>query len=388
MNIHEYQAKRLLSSFGVTVPRGDVAFSPEEAAKIAKRLGGRVVVKAQIHAGGRGKAGGIRISETPQEAASAAKDLIGGRLVTHQTGGVGAPVHAVLVEEAVDIRQEWYLAMLMSTNPAAPMVVASPDGGVDIESVARSTPERIHTRYSDHIVGLSPYKMRDICEALEIPIKNRGAVRDVITGVFRLFTEKDCSLVEINPLILTGEGQVVAADGKVTLEDDALFKHPDMLELQDTSQMNELELRAANAKISYVKLDGGNVGCMVNGAGLAMATMDVIKDAGAEPANFLDVGGSTDKGRIEEAFRIIMADPEVKVILINLFAGIARADVVAEGIIAAAEASSTTLPIVVAMRGTNAEEGRRLLSASSLRVVSAADLAGAAVSLHKLLEEE
>jgi succinyl-CoA synthetase beta subunit len=385
VNIHEYQAKDLLHRYRVPVPAGKVASTPEEARRIAEELGGSVVVKAQVHAGGRGKAGGVKLASSPAEAAEHAAGMLGRNLITHQTGPEGVPVRKVLVAEATDIASELYLSIIIDGDAGVPVVMASTEGGVEIEEVAEKTPDRLFRVAGDPLIGLSPYKARDIAISLGVPASARRDTQALILNLYRLFQENDCSLVEINPLVITKDDKVIALDAKVNLEDDALFRHPELRELHDPEQMDELERRAGDADLAYVKLEGGKVGCMVNGAGLAMATMDITKWAGADPANFLDIGGSADQERIEEAFKIIVSDKDVEVILVNLFAGIARADVVATGIVNAAKETGAKLPIVVAMRGTNAEEGRKILDESGLNITSVADLAGAAETLKSMV---
>jgi succinyl-CoA synthetase beta subunit len=385
VNIHEYQAKDILQRFGVPVPRGDVASTPAEARAAAEKLGGQVVVKAQVHAGGRGKAGGVKLASNPDEAEKYAAGMLGTQLVTHQTGPQGVPVRKVLIAEATDIADELYLSIIVDGDLGVPVVIASTEGGVEIEVVAEKTPEKLFRVAGDPLLGLSPYHARDIAAALKVPASAQRATAALISNLYRVFVENDCSLVEINPLVITKSGDVIALDAKINLEDDALFRHKDLASLHDPEQEDELELRAHEADLAYVKLDGGRVGCMVNGAGLAMATMDITKWAGADPANFLDIGGSADEKRIEEAFKIIVSDKDVEIILVNLFAGIARADVVAQGIVNAAKETDAKLPMVVAMRGTNADEGRRILNESGLDISAAPDLAGAAEVLRDRL---
>ncbi len=385
MNIHEYQAKDILESFGVPVPKGIVASTPEEAGAAAEELGGTVVVKAQVHAGGRGKAGGVKVVSGSDAAREAAAGMLGTNLVTHQTGPQGVPVRKVMVAEATDIADELYLSIIVDGDIGAPVVIASTEGGMDIEEVAEKTPDKLFRVAGDPLIGLSPYHCRDIAALLQVPASAQRATAALISNLYRVFTENDCSLLEINPLVVTADDEVIALDAKINLEDDALFRHKDLAALHDPEQEDELERRAGSADLAYVKLDGGKVGCMVNGAGLAMATMDITKWAGADPANFLDIGGSADQDRIEEAFRIIVSDDDVEIILVNLFAGIARSDVVAQGIVNAAKETGATLPMVVAMRGTNAEEGRRILNESGLDITAAPDLAGAAEVLRDKL---
>jgi len=387
VNIHEYQAKEILDRYGVPTPKSEVANTADEAAAIAGKFGGRAVVKAQVHAGGRGKVGGVKLVNSADEAKDVASNLIGSRLVTKQTGAAGVPVEKVMVAETLDIKDELYLSIVVDGDIGAPMIMASTEGGVEIEEVAEATPEKIIRVAGDPLVGLSPYKARDVALALEVPPSALRQTTKLITDLYKVFVDNDCSLVEINPLIVTDDDQVVALDAKINLEDDALFRHPDLAKLDDVNQQDPLERRAHDADLAYVKLDGGRVGCMVNGAGLAMATMDITKSVGADPANFLDIGGSADQDRIEQAFKIIMDDEDVDIVLVNLFAGIARSDVVANGIVAAAKETGAQVPMVVAMRGTNAEEGTRILSESGLDITGAPDLAGAAEVLKSKLQE-
>jgi len=387
VNIHEYQAKAILDKFGVPTPKAEVASTAAEAKEIASRIGGRVVVKAQVHAGGRGKVGGVRLVNTPEEAEEVAASLLGTRLVTNQTSASGVPVEKVMIAETLDIKDELYISIVIDGDIGAPLVMASTEGGMDIEEVAESTPEKIFRIAGDPLIGLTTYHARDIALALGVPAKSVRATTKLITDLYNVFVENDCSLVEINPLVITEDDQVFALDAKINIEDDALFRHPDIVALRDPNQQDPLEQRADKSQLAYVKLDGGRVGCMVNGAGLAMATMDITKAAGADPANFLDIGGSADQARIEEAFKIIIDDDDVEMILVNLFAGIARSDIVAQGIVAAAKETNTSVPMVVAMRGTNAEEGIKILADSGLNITGAPDLAGAAEVLKaKLLE--
>ena len=387
VNIHEYQAKEILDRFGVPTPRAEVASTAWEAKEIASRIGGRVVVKAQVHAGGRGKVGGVKLVETPEEAKQVTASLLGTRLVTNQTGPSGLPVEKVMIAETLDIKDELYLSIVIDGDIGAPVVMASTEGGMEIEQVAEATPEKIFRVAGDPLIGLTTYHARDIALALGVPAKALRTTTKLVTDLYRVFIENDCSLVEINPLVITKDDQVAALDAKITLEDDALFRHPELGGLRDPNQQDPLEQRAEQADLAYVKLDGGRVGCMVNGAGLAMATMDITKAAGADPANFLDIGGSADQARIEEAFKIIIDDDDVEMILVNLFAGIARSDIVAQGIVAAAKETDAQLPMVVAMRGTNAEEGIKILADSDLNITGAPDLAGAAVVIKQKLQE-
>ena len=387
MKIHEYQASQLLADYGVPVPRGEVASTADEARRIAANIGGKVVVKAQVHAGGRGKGGGVKLADTPDDAAEAAAGMLGRALVTPQTSPEGIVVRQVMVAEATDIAHELYLAIVVDGEAGVPMAMASTEGGVEIEVVAETNPEMIVQVAGDPILGLTPYRARALARQLDLPSNLVRPAADLIGRLYRLFVEKDCTLAEINPLVITSSGQIVALDAKIDLEDDALFRHPELAGLHDPEQDDPEELRAAQAGLSYVKLEGGRVGCMVNGAGLAMATMDITRWAGAEPANFLDVGGSASESAIAEAFRIIVSDPEVEVVLVNLFGGILRTDAAARGIVSAAKETGSDLPIVVAMRGTNSDEGLSILGESDLNITPATDLSGASEALKSILEK-
>ena len=387
MDIHEYQAKELFATYGIPVLPGKVAETAEQAEEAAIDLGTPVVVKAQVHAGGRGKAGGVKLADSPDEATRVAADMLGSTIVTHQTGPAGVPVEKVLITPAADIAHEFYLSIVVDGDIGAPVVIATREGGIDIEQIAQDNPDAIIRTPGDPLLGLLPYKARDIALALQLPQNLTRDATALISNAYRLFTENDCSLVEINPLILTEQGKLLALDAKVAFEDDALFRHPELADLRDPNQMNPQERAASQYGLAYVKLDGGRVGCMVNGAGLAMATMDITKWAGAAPANFLDIGGSADQERIEQAFRIVVSDDDVDIILVNLFAGIARSDIVAQGIIKAATELGVNTPIVAAMRGTNAKAGSKLLRESNLDVTPAPDLAGAAQILREKLAQ-
>ena len=389
MNIHEYQAKEIFEKFGVPTPNSGVASTAEEAIEIADRIGGRVVVKAQVHAGGRGKAGGVKLVESSKQAGQLTEELIGTHLVTNQTGPTGVPIEKVMIAETLDIKDELYLSIVIDGDLGAPVVMASSEGGMDIEEVAATTPEKIFRVIADPLIGLSPYHARDLAIALEVPSESIRATTKLIIDLYKVFIENDCSLVEVNPLVVTKDNAIVALDAKINLEDDALFRHPELANLIDPNQLDPLEQRAYKSDLAYVKLSGGRVGCMVNGAGLAMATMDITKNAGADPANFLDIGGSGNQEPIEEAFKIIVDDTDVEIVLVNLFAGIARSDVVAAGIVAAAAETAAKMPLVVSMRGTNAKEGIEILTDSDLDITVVTDLAGAAdVLQQKLLELE
>ena len=374
MKIHEYQAKEILSKGGVAVPEGGVATTSEEARAVATRLGRKVVVKAQVHAGGRGKAGGIKVVSTPQEAEEAAKSLLGTTLVTFQTGPEGAPVNSVLVEEAIEVKRELYLGLVIDGAAQGVVVMASAAGGMEIEEVAENTPELLLREKVDPVLGLLPFQGRKIAFGLDIGPKLVRPLSTMIANLYQVFLDNDCSLVEINPLVLTEDGRILAADAKMDFEDDAFFRHKDLEDLRDTSQEDPLELRAREADVSYVKLDG-TVGCLVNGAGLAMATLDVIGESGASPANFLDVGGGANEEKVAEALRIILSDPNVDTVLINIFGGILRGDMIAAGILAAIDGTEhQDRRIVVRMLGTNADQGRQMLQASSLNISLVEDL--------------
>jgi len=384
VKVHEYQAKEILSKGGIPVPKGMVAKTPEEAAAVAKELGGRSVVKAQVHAGGRGKAGGIKIVSTPDEAATAAKELIGTKLVTFQTGPEGVPIRSVLVEEALEVDRELYVGMVIDGAAQGVVVMVSEAGGMDIEEVAEETPERIIRIPIDPVLGLIPYQGRKVAYGLNMTADQIRPVSSMMSKLYDVFLDNDCSLVEINPLVVTKDGRVLAADAKLNIDDDAMFRHRNLQELHDPEQEDELEAEAGKYGISYVKLDG-DVGCMVNGAGLAMATMDVTFAAGTMPANFLDVGGGADEEKVAQALKIILSDHNVSKVLINIFGGILRCDVVARGALMAAEAANVKMPpMVVRMLGTNAEEGRKLLEESDLNVTLVGDLGQAAQAIKAL----
>ena len=381
MKIHEYQAKNILAEGGVPVPKGGVATTPKEAREIAASLGGSVAVKAQVHAGGRGKAGGIKLVSSAEEAERAAASLLGSSLVTFQTGPEGVPVQSVLVEEALDVERELYVAMVIDGAAEAVVVMASEAGGMDIEEVAEKTPERLLRVKVDPVLGLQPYQGRKIAYGLNLGPEQVRPATAMMANLYRIFESNDCSLLEINPLVVTGDGRLLAADAKLNFDDDALYRHPQLQELRDADQEDPLEARAREFDVSYVKLDG-NVGCMVNGAGLAMATMDVIGESGAGPANFLDVGGRADQERVSQALAIILSDPNVTSVFINIFGGILRCDMVARGVIAAVEAMPRMdRPMVVRMLGTNAEAGRELMAKSGLDVTIVDDMSQAAAAI-------
>jgi len=384
LKIHEYQAKSILARFGVPVPRGEVTFNGHDAAAIAQRLGTSVVVvKAQIHAGGRGKGGGVKLAKSPDEAERIAKSMIGMTLVTHQTGPEGRKVGRVLIEEGLQIERELYLSMLIDRAAGKPVIIASAAGGMDIEDVAAKSPEKILREHVDPATGVIPFQARKLAFAMGLEAGPAGKMVKVLDAIYKAFIETDASMIEINPLILTKSGDLLALDAKVTFDDNALYRHPDIREFRDLTEEDPLEVEASKFSLNYIRLDG-NIGCMVNGAGLAMATMDIIKLAGGEPANFLDVGGGANAEQIKNAFRILMADRNVKAVFINIFGGILRCDVLAAGVIAAVKELGVPVPIVIRMEGTNVEEGKRMLKESGLNFTTADSMdegAKAAVSL-------
>ena len=371
MKIHEYQAKSVLARFGVTVPRGEVAFTSQEAGEIARRLGGNIaVVKAQIHAGGRGKGGGVKIAKSPDEAEQLAKQILGMTLVTHQTGPEGRKVGRVLIEEGLQIERELYLSIVIDRASASPVIIASASGGMDIEEVAAKEPEKILREQIDPGTGVIPFQARKLAFGMGLGSGPANKLVKLLDSIYKAFIETDASMIEVNPLILTKSGDLLALDAKVSFDDNALFRHPDLRDLRDLGEEDPLEVEASKFSLNYIRLDG-NIGCMVNGAGLAMATMDIIKLAGGEPANFLDVGGGANAEQIKNAFRILMADSNVKAVLINIFGGILRCDVLAQGVIAAVQELGVRVPIVIRMEGTNVEEGKRLLRESGLNFTTA-----------------
>ncbi len=384
VKIHEYQAKAVLARFGVPVPRGEVAFSAAEAGEIARRLGSSIsVVKAQIHAGGRGKGGGVKIAKSPAEAEQLANQILGMNLVTHQTGPEGKKVGRVLIEEGLQIERELYLSILVDRAAQAPVVIASAAGGMDIEEVAATAPEKIIKEYVDRGTGIVPFEARKIAFAIGLDGKTAGKMVQLLESVYRAFVDTDASMIEINPLIVTKDGDLLALDAKVTFDDNALYRHPDLKDLRDLTEEDPLEVEASKFSLNYIRLDG-NIGCMVNGAGLAMATMDIIKLAGGEPANFLDVGGGANADQIKNAFRILMMDRNVKAVLINIFGGILRCDVLAAGVIAAVRELGVPVPIVIRMEGTNVVEGKRMLKESGLNFSTADSMGDAATTVVEL----
>jgi succinyl-CoA synthetase beta subunit len=376
MNIHEHQAKELLRPYGVPVPQGRVASTAAEAAAAARELGGTVVVKAQIHAGGRGKAGGVKVVKNPEEAEKAAAGMLGKTLVTHQTGPEGREVRRLLIEEGLPIARELYLGMVLDRATGRVTVIASTEGGVEIEEVARKTPEKIIKEVVDPAVGLLPFQCRRLAYALGLN-KQAGPFTSLLQSLARAFVEKDCSLAEINPLVVTQDGRLLALDAKINIDNNALFRRPEIEALRDLNEEDPKEHDAARLGLSYISLDG-NIGCMVNGAGLAMATMDIIKLAGGEPANFLDVGGGATKERVTEAFKILLSDKRVRGVLVNIFGGIMRCDVIAQGVVDAARELAVTVPLVVRLQGTNVDQGRKILADSGLAITPADTIGDAA----------
>lgn len=378
MKIHEYQGKAILRQYGVPVPKGEVATSPREARQIAEALqGAKWVVKAQIHAGGRGKGGGIRLASSPSQVERIAEELLGHRLVTPQTGPEGRIVHRVLVEQGCEIGQEFYCGVLIDRTMGKPLLMVSPAGGMDIEEVAATAPEKIFRTHIDVLIGLAAFQARRLVEQLHGSPEAHNVLPALFQTFYTVFREKDCSLLEINPLALTTTGGPLVLDVKLQFDDNALFRHPEVIALRDSAEEEPLEVEASKYKLSYIKLPG-NIGCIVNGAGLAMATMDIIKLAGASPANFLDVGGGASAEAVENAFRILVADPDVKAVLINVFGGILRCDVFAQGVLQAVSKVRVTVPVVVRMAGTNVEEGQRILVESGFNFLLADGMADAA----------
>lgn len=378
MNLHEYQAKQLFAEFGIPFPPGKAVATVSEAVAAAEALGGeRWVVKAQVHAGGRGKAGGVKLAKSKKELEVAAKALLGTTLVTHQTGPAGRPVNQLLIESPCGIARELYIALLVDRGRERVAVMASTEGGMDIEAVAAQTPEKILREFVDPVAGLQAYQCRELAFGLGLVDKQVAAFTQILLGLYRLFMERDLSLVEINPLVVTDQGALLALDGKINIDDNALYRQKALAAMRDDSQEDAKESRAREFDLNYIALDG-NIGCMVNGAGLAMATMDLIKLHGGTPANFLDVGGGATKERVAEAFKLILSDPNVKAILVNIFGGIVRCDLIAEGIISAVKEVGITIPVVVRLEGTNVEQGRKLLRESGLAIAAAESLTDAA----------
>jgi succinyl-CoA synthetase beta subunit len=386
MNIHEYQAKAVLAKYGVAVPNGKVAFTVAEALDVAKELGGKGVVKAQIHAGGRGKAGGVKLAKTLDEVEQHAKEILGKTLVTHQTGPEGKVVKRLLIEQLTNIQKEYYIGLVVDRATGRVVMMASREGGMEIEEVAAKTPEKIFKETVDPVVGLLPYQAKSLAFAIGIPNELVNKAVKFMTALYSCFVDKDCSIAEINPLVVTGEGEVMALDAKLNFDDSALYRHADILELRDLDEEDPKEIEASKFGLSYIALDG-NIGCMVNGAGLAMATMDTIKYYGGEPANFLDVGGGATEEKVTEAFKIILSDVKVEGILVNIFGGIMKCDVIANGVVAAAKQIGLDKPLVVRLEGTNVDMGKEILNQSGLNIVAAGSLADAAQRIVGLVKE-
>ncbi|MGW8183611.1 MAG: ADP-forming succinate--CoA ligase subunit beta [Burkholderiales bacterium] len=378
MKIHEYQAKEILRKYGVATPRGIPCFSIEEAAAAANKLGGKVwVVKAQIHAGGRGKGGGVKVAKSPDEVRQLAGQILGMQLKTHQTGPEGQKVRRLLIEEGADIRKELYVGMIVDRGSQRVVLMASSEGGMDIEAVAAATPEKIHKVTIDPMKGLQDGDAADVARKIGVPDTAVAEARDLLKGLYRAFDESDASLAEINPLIVTGDAHVLALDAKINFDDNALFRHPDIVALRDLDEEDPAEVEASKFDLNYIQLDG-NIGCLVNGAGLAMATMDIIKLYGGNPANFLDVGGGASTEKVTEAFKIMLRNPHLEAILINIFGGIMKCDVIAEGVVSAAREVHLKVPLVVRLEGTNVELGKKILAESGLPIISASNMADAA----------
>ncbi|MEP7207781.1 MAG: ADP-forming succinate--CoA ligase subunit beta [Casimicrobiaceae bacterium] len=378
MKIHEYQGKEILRRYGVPTPRGIPAFSVDEAVKAAESLGGPVwVVKAQIHAGGRGKGGGVKLARSIQDVRTLAGQILGMQLVTHQTGAGGQKVRRVLIEEGADINKELYVGMVVDRGTQRVVLMASSEGGMDIEEVAAKTPGKIHKVFVDPVAGLTDAETDAVAKQIGIPDASLAEARKVLQGLYRAFVETDASLAEINPLIVTGDGKVIALDAKLNFDSNALYRHADLVEMRDLDEEDPAEIEASKFDLSYISLDG-NIGCLVNGAGLAMATMDTIKLYGGEPANFLDVGGGATAEKVTEAFKIMLRNPELKAILVNIFGGIMKCDTIAEGVVAASKAVGLEVPLVVRMKGTNEELGKKILAESGLPIITANNMAEAA----------
>ncbi|HZH58157.1 MAG TPA: ADP-forming succinate--CoA ligase subunit beta, partial [Metabacillus sp.] len=384
--IHEYQGKELLRKYGVSVPNGRVAFSVDEAVEAAKELGTDVVVvKAQIHAGGRGKAGGVKVAKNLDEARTYAEEILGKTLVTHQTGPEGKEVKRLLIEEGCDIKKEYYVGLVLDRATSRVVLMASEEGGTEIEEVAEKTPEKIFKEVIDPAVGLQGYQARRIAFNINIPKELVGQAVKFMMGLYQVFVEKDCSIAEINPLVVTGEGKVMALDAKLNFDSNALYRHKDIVEYRDLDEEDPKEIEASKYDLSYISLDG-NIGCMVNGAGLAMSTMDIIKYYGGEPANFLDVGGGATAEKVTEAFKIILSDQNVKGIFVNIFGGIMKCDVIAEGVVEATKQVGLEIPLVVRLEGTNVELGKKILNESGLNITSAESMADGAQKIVSLVK--
>jgi succinyl-CoA synthetase beta subunit len=386
MNIHEYQGKEVLKQYGVIVPRGKVAFTVEEAVSAAKELGSPItVVKAQIHAGGRGKAGGVKIAKSLDDVANYAKELLGKVLVTHQTGPEGKEIKRLLIEEGCDIKKEYYIGVVVDRGTGRVVMMGSEEGGMDIEEVAAHSPEKIIKVVVDPAVGLQAFQARQLAYDIKIPGEQINKAIKFMLALYKAFEDKDCSIAEINPLVVTGSGDVIALDAKLNFDSNALFRHKDIVELRDLDEEDAKEIQASKFDLSYIALDG-NIGCMVNGAGLAMATMDIIKYYGGSPANFLDVGGGATKEKVTEAFKIILSDPNVKGIFVNIFGGIMKCDIIAEGVVAAARDLGLDRPLVVRLEGTNVALGKQILNGSGLNIVAADSMSDGAQKIVSLVK--
>ncbi|MBI0578476.1 ADP-forming succinate--CoA ligase subunit beta [Neobacillus cucumis] len=386
MNIHEYQGKEILRKYGVAVPNGKVAFTVEEAVEAAKELGTQVcVVKAQIHAGGRGKAGGVKVAKNLDEVRTYANEILGKTLVTHQTGPEGKEVKRLLIEEGCDIKKEYYVGLVLDRATSRVVLMASEEGGTEIEEVAEKTPEKIFKEVIDPVLGLMPFQARRIAFNINIPKELVNQAVKFMTGLYSAFVEKDCSIAEINPLVVTGDGKVMALDAKLNFDSNALYRQKDVLEYRDLEEEDTKEIEASKYDLSYIALDG-NIGCMVNGAGLAMATMDIVKHYGGDPANFLDVGGGATAEKVTEAFKIILSDPNVKGIFVNIFGGIMKCDVIAEGVVEAAKQVGLSIPLVVRLEGTNVELGKKILAESGLNITAAESMADGAQKIVSLVK--
>ncbi|MBW8350480.1 ADP-forming succinate--CoA ligase subunit beta [Bacillus sp. IITD106] len=385
MNIHEYQGKEILRKYGVTVPNGKVAFTVEEAVEAAKELGSEVsVVKAQIHAGGRGKAGGVKVAKNLDEVRTYAKEILGKTLVTHQTGPAGKEVKRLLIEEGCDIKKEYYVGLVVDRATDRVVLMASEEGGTEIEEVAANTPEKIFYETVDPVVGLTGFQARRIAFNINIPKELVGKAAKFMISLYKAFVDNDCSIAEINPLVVTGDGNVMALDAKLNFDANALYRHKDILEYRDLDEEDEKEIEASKYDLSYISLDG-NIGCMVNGAGLAMATMDIIKYYGGDPANFLDVGGGATAEKVTEAFKIILSDENVKGIFVNIFGGIMKCDIIATGVVEAAKQVGLEVPLVVRLEGTNVDLGKKILNESGLNIIAAESMADGAQKIVKLV---
>ena len=386
MNVHEYQGKEILRKYGVKVPNGKVAFTVDEAVEAAKELGSSVVVvKAQIHAGGRGKAGGVKVAKNLDEVRTYASEILGKTLVTHQTGPEGKEVKRLLIEEGCDIKKEYYVGLVLDRATSRVVLMASEEGGTEIEEVAEATPEKIFKEEIDPVLGLMPYQARRIAFNINIPKELVNQAVKFMMGLYNTYVEKDCSIAEINPLVVTGDGQVMALDAKLNFDSNALYRQKDILEYRDLEEEDPKEIEASKYDLSYISLDG-NIGCMVNGAGLAMATMDIVKHYGGDPANFLDVGGGATAEKVTEAFKIILSDPNVKGIFVNIFGGIMKCDVIATGVVEAAKQVGLEVPLVVRLEGTNVDLGKQILNESGLNIIAAESMADGAEKIVSLVK--